>query len=262
MTSLHFSETFANTTQKSLSIAFIGFNATEKKLIDGALKISERRSNTLYHRLDESNAYLADVVMIDHQFKNNWFAEVSNAQWLANKAVIRVDDHENHTAHVQLKRPVQWCDIAMTFNHAINHSRAAQARVQSNLHQSHANTAVKQILIVDDSQSIRTQLESIMNKQGFKAMAAASVQEAVAAFQKTAFDCVLMDVVMPETDGYEGCKQIKKLAAEKNQDVAVIMLTSKSSAFDKLRGKFAGCDSYVTKPVTVKVLLEKIHAVV
>jgi twitching motility two-component system response regulator PilG len=56
-----------------------------------------------------------------------------------------------------------------------------------------------------------------------------------------------MDVVMPGVDGYEGCREIKKLQRQKV--LPVVMLTSKSSPFDRIRGRMAGCDAYLGKPV-------------
>jgi two-component system, cell cycle response regulator len=67
---------------------------------------------------------------------------------------------------------------------------------------------------------------------------------------------VFLDVIMPGIDGYQVCKLIKsKRAANKT---AVIMLTSKGSPFDRIRGAMAGCDAYLTKPVDEDKLLESI----
>jgi two-component system, cell cycle response regulator len=62
-----------------------------------------------------------------------------------------------------------------------------------------------------------------------------------------------MDVLMPDMDGYEGCKRIRSLKA-KIGALPVLMLTSKSSPFDRIRGKMAGCDAYLTKPVQPELL--------
>jgi two-component system, cell cycle response regulator len=68
------------------------------------------------------------------------------------------------------------------------------------------------------------------------------------------YACVFLDVVMPGIDGYQVCKLIKsnKHAIKKT---AVVMLTSRSSPFDKLRGSLAGCDEYLTKPLDEERLL-------
>jgi twitching motility two-component system response regulator PilG len=71
------------------------------------------------------------------------------------------------------------------------------------------------------------------------------------------YTCVFLDVVLPGIDGYQVCKLIKsnKQAVKRT---AVVMLTSRSSPFDKLRGSLAGCDEYLTKPVDENRLLEVI----
>ncbi|HEY8049741.1 MAG TPA: response regulator, partial [Ramlibacter sp.] len=59
--------------------------------------------------------------------------------------------------------------------------------------------------------------------------------------------CVFMDVLMPGVDGFEACRRIKA----RRGALPVVMLTSKSSPFDRVRGKIAGCDTYLTKPVDI-----------
>jgi twitching motility two-component system response regulator PilG len=68
----------------------------------------------------------------------------------------------------------------------------------------------------------------------------------------SAFACVFMDVLMPGIDGFEACRRIKA----KRGAAPVVMLTSKSSPFDRVRGKIAGCDTYLTKPVDAAQLRE------
>ena len=72
-------------------------------------------------------------------------------------------------------------------------------------------------------------------------------QQAIELINSNYYDSIFLDVVMPGVDGYEVCKRVKKDKEKKH--IPVIMLTSKSSPFDKVKGKLAGCDSYLTKPV-------------
>jgi two-component system, cell cycle response regulator len=66
--------------------------------------------------------------------------------------------------------------------------------------------------------------------------------------------CMFLDVVMAGIDGYQVCWQLKKDAGRRN--TAIIMLTGRDSALDRVRGKMAGCDGYLTKPVEEAKLLE------
>ena len=72
-------------------------------------------------------------------------------------------------------------------------------------------------------------------------------QQAIELINQNYYDSVFLDVVMPGIDGYEVCKKIKR--DKRTKHIPVIMLTSKSSPFDKVKGKLACCDSYLTKPV-------------
>ncbi len=102
-------------------------------------------------------------------------------------------------------------------------------------------------LVVDDSLPVRKALDMKLRLMDYEVEHAANGKEALLLLQKRNFDFIFLDVVMPEMDGYEVCKQIKRNRFTKN--IPVIMLTSRSSPFDKVKGKLAGCDTYLTKPV-------------
>jgi twitching motility two-component system response regulator PilG len=102
-------------------------------------------------------------------------------------------------------------------------------------------------LVVDDSPTVRAQLEIALKAHGISAHLAESAEQALECLSTTRYDIVFLDVVLPGADGYQVCKLIKKDKAKK--DTPVIMLTGKSSPFDRIKGSLAGCDTYLTKPV-------------
>jgi CheY-like chemotaxis protein len=108
------------------------------------------------------------------------------------------------------------------------------------------------VLVVDDSPTVRQQLAQAFNRMGIISEVAASAKEALSRLAETSFNLALIDVVMPEMDGYKLTKEIKRNKACKQ--MPVIILTSKSSPFDLARGALAGCDTYLTKPVPLKEL--------
>jgi CheY-like chemotaxis protein len=108
------------------------------------------------------------------------------------------------------------------------------------------------VLVVDDSPTVRQQLAQAFNRMGIISEVAASAAEALSRLAETSFNLALIDVVMPEMDGYKLTKEIKRNKACKQ--MPVIILTSKSSPFDLARGALAGCDTYLTKPVPLKDL--------
>ena len=103
------------------------------------------------------------------------------------------------------------------------------------------------VLVVDDSLPVRQALEMKLTMMNYQVQLATNGQQAIDLIEKNYYDTVFLDVVMPGVDGYEVCKRIKR--DKKTKHIPVIMLTSKSSPFDKVKGKLAGCDSYLTKPV-------------
>lgn len=102
-------------------------------------------------------------------------------------------------------------------------------------------------LVVDDSPTVRAQLELVLAKVGGGVVSVGTGESALRALAQEDFDMVFLDVVLPGADGYAVCRTIKKTRGTRH--LPVIMLTSKSSPFDKIRGSLAGCDSYLTKPV-------------
>ena len=102
-------------------------------------------------------------------------------------------------------------------------------------------------LIVDDSQPVRKQLEIELKLLGAKVEQAVDGKQAIEICRDNEYDIIFLDVVMPGIDGYKVCKFLKKNNLTKN--TPVIMLTGKSSPFDKVKGTLSGCDSYLVKPL-------------
>ncbi|MBE2294030.1 MAG: response regulator [Phycisphaerales bacterium] len=101
-------------------------------------------------------------------------------------------------------------------------------------------------LVVDDSSTVRKQVELELKLLGIHTDTAESGEEAFTLLSHNDYDIIFLDVILPGVDGYQICKTIKKNKAKKK--TPVIMLTSKSSPFDRVKGALAGCDTYLTKP--------------
>ncbi len=114
-------------------------------------------------------------------------------------------------------------------------------------------------LIVDDSLTVREQLRTALENVGLLSDQADSAESAQRLLSANSYDLVFLDVVMPGADGYEVCRSIKKNAYTRS--VPVLMLTSRSSPFDRARGALAGCNSYLVKPITWEAFFEAIDRV-
>jgi len=112
------------------------------------------------------------------------------------------------------------------------------------------------ILIVDDEQHIREVIREYAEFEGHEAVEADDGMMAVRLARESAFDLVIMDVMMPKLDGFSAVKEIRKFS-----DVPVIMLSARVEEYDKLFGFEMGVDDYVTKPFSPKELMARVSAV-
>jgi twitching motility two-component system response regulator PilG len=108
------------------------------------------------------------------------------------------------------------------------------------------------VLVVDDSLSVRTQMDLCLRLHDLAVDLAEDAENALDLIEKCNYDVIFLDVVLPEMDGYKVCKLIK--SNESTRSIPIIMLTGKSSPFNKVRGVMAGCDRYLTKPVDAEQL--------
>lgn len=116
----------------------------------------------------------------------------------------------------------------------------------------------RRALVVDDSPTVRKQLELELEASSIHVDSAETGESGLDLMGKNDYDIIFLDVMLPGADGYQICKSIKKNPQLKQ--IPVVMLTSKSSPFDRVRGSLAGCDTYLTKPVdyqAFKQVLEK-----
>jgi CheY-like chemotaxis protein len=112
-------------------------------------------------------------------------------------------------------------------------------------------------LVIDDSQTVRRQLSLALHQMGIETEGVNSAQEALDVLSVRRYDLIFCDVMMPgSANGFELTKAIKRDRALR--EVPLIILTSKSSPFDLLRGALAGCNSYLVKPVSLKALRETV----
>ena len=117
--------------------------------------------------------------------------------------------------------------------------------------------AKKKILIVEDEESL-LKLESILlTSKGYDVRGVANGQEALDAVAEEKPDLILLDIMLPEIDGFEVCQRIKDDPDTK--DIPVIMLTAKKSREDMARGEKVGADWYITKPFKSVMVIETIQ---
>lgn len=112
------------------------------------------------------------------------------------------------------------------------------------------------VLIVEDEESLADPLSFLLRKEGFETTVAVDGPAALAEFDRTGADIVLLDLMLPGMSGTEVCKQLRARSA-----VPVIMVTARDSEIDKVLGLELGADDYVTKPYSARELIARIRAV-
>jgi DNA-binding response OmpR family regulator len=110
------------------------------------------------------------------------------------------------------------------------------------------------VLVVDDDADIRNLVRELLERQGYDVAEAANGRDGLRAFYSASPDVVVLDVSMPEMDGYQTLERIRDLS-----EVPVIMLTARAAELEKVRGLKAGADDYVTKPFGRQELLARIE---
>ena len=113
----------------------------------------------------------------------------------------------------------------------------------------------KKILIADDEGRIVKLVSDFLTASGYEVVCAADGQEALDLFDKTGADLAIIDIMMPEVDGWAVTREIRK-----KSDIPIIMLSARAEEFDLLTGFESGIDEYVTKPFSPAVLVKRVEA--
>jgi two-component system cell cycle response regulator len=266
----------------------IGFNETERLMLSSIFGLAARRDPSFLQR-EPSSAQRTDLYLVDAD------NEASMAEFLAIRGrvpapAVLIGASDGGTGLPVLSRPLQWARVLQSFDDAIQGGAAAPttenektmvlqrtstgigARTNPGAARTNPGAAAAArpapaaprarrpadaVLVVDDNATVRKFMETRLAPYGFNVDFAETGEQAVGLTGTKEYTCVFLDVVLPGIDGYQVCKLIKgnKQAVKRT---AVVMLTSRSSPFDKLRGSLAGCDEYLTKPVDENHLLEVI----
>ncbi|MCY7345861.1 MAG: response regulator [Pyrinomonadaceae bacterium] len=116
----------------------------------------------------------------------------------------------------------------------------------------------KTILVADDSATVRKLISSKLEKSGHRVVCAVDGVDALEKLKEFTPDLVLLDIMMPQLDGYQVCKIIR--TNDLTKDVPIVMISGKDGFFDKVRGRMAGTSGYITKPFGPETLMRTVEA--
>ena len=112
------------------------------------------------------------------------------------------------------------------------------------------------ILVVDDESRIRSVIRKYAEFEGHQVTEACDGMEAVLLCRKNQYDMIIMDIMMPELDGFSACREIRKVSS-----TPIIMLSARGEEYDRINGFEVGVDDYVTKPFSPKELMLRVDAI-
>jgi len=114
---------------------------------------------------------------------------------------------------------------------------------------------VARIVLVDDDANLRHTLGYALRQEGFEVFAAEDGERGLEAFHQSRPDVVLLDVMLPNLDGFEVCRRIRE-----ESDVPILMLTARDTELDKVVGLELGADDYLAKPFSTRELVARVRA--
>lgn len=117
---------------------------------------------------------------------------------------------------------------------------------------------MQKILIADDEHNIRHILDFSLGAEGYRVLAASDGEEAFALAVAEMPDLIILDVMMPQGDGFSTCRRLKDDA--RTATIPVILLTAKNTRSDRAMGEKVRADAYITKPFSPQSLVEKVQA--
>jgi DNA-binding response OmpR family regulator len=115
---------------------------------------------------------------------------------------------------------------------------------------------MQRILVVEDEPEMARGLKDILEFEGYQVATVASGKAGLQSLTREVPDCIILDVMLPDLNGYQVCEQIRR----QRINTPIIMLTAKAQDYDKIRGLEVGADDYLTKPFSVGELLARVMA--
>jgi len=119
--------------------------------------------------------------------------------------------------------------------------------------------AEKKILVVEDDEHISRLVKYNLEKAGFGCIVVSTGEKSLEVLNREAVDLVILDIMLPEMDGFQVCKQVRK--EEKFSAIPIIMLTAKGEEVDRVVGFELGADDYIVKPFSVRELVLRVKAI-
>jgi twitching motility two-component system response regulator PilG len=256
----------------SFAVAIFGIPDFERELVRRIFSLSESRDH-VYRIVDGSQSHAADIALVDRSDGSDAgeFAQFHSER--QDLPMVIIPNGKDPESDFWVKRPFTAMRMLGALDKLVEDRLSGANRpppkspapAQGQAPTAPETTAAKtddtastpaieagiyKALVVDDSLAVRKQVSVALRRAGITAEFAENAESALKLIESRRYDILFLDVVLPGKDGYEICKAVKRDKDKKH--IPVVMLTGKSSPFDKVKGKLSGCDAYLTKPVSLK----------
>ena len=112
------------------------------------------------------------------------------------------------------------------------------------------------VLVIEDEENIRTIIKKVLTREGYKVLEAGSAEEGLEIIDKKPIDLIVLDVTLPNMDGYEFTKELRS----SHMEIPILMATARQLPMDKHKGFIVGTDDYMTKPLGMDEFILRIKA--
>ena len=231
-------------------LGYIGLSELEAKVLKSIFTLAPQLKEN-FALLSPEQVHLADLLLVNADDPN------SIRQWTELRAsnkllspLILTDNVKMAGSQTTIQRPIRVQKLIAALEGIIEATSLEYDNGED-------KTSALDILVVDDSFPVRKYMEHKLEELAqfpVRLSFASSGDEAIRKTSRHDYGLIFLDVMMEGIDGYKVCKQIKS-----NKGAYVVMLTSKKSPFDKVRGTMSGCDAYITKPPEDARLLEELR---
>jgi len=257
-------------------VASIGLEEKDQQILLTMLALSKNRAPSFVLFESGGNKKSADILLVDADNPKaikRWAAYLDNNKQVSKiMSVMLCDDvpppnPNDHNRYV--KKPMSATLLLSTLEKLVMEEISQESQqlfTGDNKDTKGNDEPVKQVdsiggeisaLVVDDSLPVRIQMKKALHNIAKKVDFAETGEEAQNLITKNTYDIIFLDVILPGVDGYDICKFIKK--NKNTSNTPVIMLTSNTSPADRMKGKMAGCDTYLIKPVRHDIFKEVIY---
>ncbi len=253
---------------KTWSIAALGLSDREWMLLKNITNLTRNRAENSYVLSDKGSVPgNCNIVIVDganHEVMAHWrtLSELVSPP----TAIFYADTPPDDATQLFLLRPLGPTKLLNVLDAATQTIREVEqiwTKPTSGTKDVNNNTGASittyglRALVVDDSPTVCKQLELELRNFNIESDIAETAEQGLELLENIKYDIIFLDVILPGTDGYQACKEIRK--NPKTKRTPVIMLTSRSSPFDRVRGSLAGCSAYLTKPVNYGMFCETVE---